>query len=467
MIYAANATSKSFAVMLLLLGGLGLLAVGAAIHSSWIWAGFALLHYILVCGASVKYYPLASILFLWFMFMRFTMMLSGLSIEAGSFMPEINMNGEASGAMVRLEFVFATTIFISVLLINGLLKYLPPPKKNMHAHISQWAYPAFALTIFVCAGILLIGFQNGFPLIENIDRMVYWQMVESRFLDSFVSNRIILVLLLGVVFTGCTGLKKYISMALFVMLITTSVLFSEKFTSLCLMLVYFITPSFFLRPEMLKSLNKKILLLAIAIPALTLPFILLAYGVQESPEKALNRLMARATSQSQLWFVEDRETDVLFRLDAPRAFYNIKSITSFDGPDLRLDPPYIGASDFMAAHMTPERYRAYKKVGVKLTMALEAYLLKLFGYFGMLPVYWFLIAIFCAELVYIAYGIVTLNPVRIFMGAKLWVWTDHGLNQGLIYSIFGLKSLLFVLFIIAFEVFIRLVLKPKREMVAP
>lgn len=466
MIYAANPSSKSLAVMLILLGGLGLLAVGAALHSSWIWAVFALLHYVAVCGVSFRYYPLASILLLWFIFMRLTMMLSGVSIESGAFMPEINMLGEANGALVRLEFVFATTIFISVLFINRLLKYFPAPKKDMEARIAQWAYPAFALTIFVCVGILSIGFQNGFPLIEKIDRMVYWGMVESRFLDSFVSNRIILVLLLGVVFTGCNGLKKYLSMALFIMLIVTSVLFSEKFTSLCLMLVYFVTPSFFLRPELVKSLNKRIALLAVAIPALTLPFILIAYGVQEDAGKAMNRLMVRATSQSQLWFVEDQETEAAFKLDAPRALYNVKAITSLNGPDLRLYPPYIGASDFMAEHMTGERYRAYKKVGVKLTMAMEAYLLKLFGYLGMLPAYWFLVAIFCAQLTYIAYGIVTLNPIRIFFGAKLWVWTDHGLNQGLIYSVFGLKSLLFLAGIIGFEIFIRLVLKPKTEKVA-
>ena len=464
MIYAQKQGWKTVASICLLMGLWTFIAIGAELSPSWIWAGLALIHYIVVCGVTFRLYPIATILFLWFIFLRFTAMISGVAIESGSYMPEVNLTGVVTGGTVRHGLLLSATIIFAVMVINKILEYLPAVPENPEAIVSKWAYPVFAITILVCLGILKIGFENGFPLIEHIDRMVYWETVKSRFLDFFISNRVIFVVLLGAIFSSCSGLKKHIALGIFLSLMLTSILFSEKFTSLCLMLIYFITPSFLLNPTQFDVFNKRIIFLGIAIPVLTFPFIMLAYGFHENPTKALERFKNRASSQAQLWYVEDIKTKEMFKFDEERVSFNIQSMKMLSvHEDFRYQKPYIGAVDYMAEYMPKVKYKSYKRIGVKFTMAMEAYMLKLFGYIGMIPIYWLFVAVFCAQLSYIAYGIVTLNPLRVIFGAKLWVWTDHALSEGLMYFALGLKPVLFMVCVLGFEIFIRLVFKKKKS----
>lgn len=446
----------------MLITTLGGLLLTAELFQNAITAWLSLIYFGVLCWIVMRYYPAAFILLLWFIFLRATTMISGAAIESGGFMKEILLQGEATGAFARLAVTYTIGILGGIFMLDRFLKLLPAPNTaETNATISTWAYGAFALVAFVCAGIVMIGFEHGFPLIEGIDRFTYWKSVSSRFLDAFLSNRIIFAVLLGMVFAACQGAKKTAAAIIFAGLMIVSVLMAEKFTSISLMLIYFITPLFLMRPNYLAQMPRYVIMLGIAISVITIPAVLLVYGINKDPQTALEKFQSRAASQAQIWYIADQEEDALFKLDLNRIEHNIAAIKSTNPDALRQNPPYIGARDFMAQYLDKGRYANYLDKGISLTLAMEGYLMKLFGYLGMLPVYLFILGIYAAQLAYLGYGITSANPVRVILAAKLLVWSDYGLKQGYLYSILGIKSIVFMLAIIGFEIMIRLVIKRK------
>lgn len=447
----------------ILLGVLCILLFGVEMKPTPTYAWLSLLYYIALCWVVMKYYPAAFLLLLWFVFLRATTMISGIAIESGGLLPEMLVVGEPTGGFTRLNIIYTVGILGGVFMIHTFLKFIPTPSFDVSKIISYWAYGAHALTIFVCAGIFVIGLKHGFPLIEGMDRIAYWKNVSSRLLFFFVSNRIIFVVLLGMVFAACTGFKKHSALAVFIGLMLLSILFSEKFTSLSLMTIYFITPIFLLRPKSLGSINRYMTLLGFVITSITIPMILVVYGLGEDPGQAMEKFKGRAASQAQIWYTADQQNTELFKFDNIRVNHNIASMTSLNPAAYRENAPHLGARDFMANDMDVKRYKAYTEGGVSLTLAMEGYLLKLFGLLGMIPVYLFFLSIYCGQLAYLAYGIISGNPIRVIMAAKILVWTDYAFKQGELWSVLGVKSVLFMAVIIGFEIFVKLVIKPRED----
>lgn len=439
-----------------LLSVLGGLVLSAEMLASPIIAWFSLLYYGALCLVVMRYYPAAFLLLLWFIFLRATSMISGAMIESGGFMPEILQQGQATGAFARLTLIYTIGILGAIWVINQGLRYIPAPPDNQNLRIQTWSYGVFALTLIICAGIIGIGLQNGFPLIDGIDRFTYRKTLDSRFLEAFLSNRVIIAVLLGMAYAACQGAKKITALALFILLMIVSLLIAEKFTSISLMLIYFITPIFLLKSKLLEAMNRKIILLGFGITVITIPAILFVYGLGQNPDGAIKKFQNRASSQAQIWYLADQENDALFKFDQARIDYNIAALKARDPDALRKSPPYIGAADFMAQYLDKARYQNYINKGISLTLGMEGYLMKLFGWLGMIPLYLLCLVIYSAQLVYLAHGIISANPFRVILASKLLVWSDYGLKQGYLYSILGVKSLAFMAAIIAFEIMLRL-----------
>ncbi len=457
-----QANLHSFIALFALLTSLCALALASLqIHSPWLSVA-ALAYYAALSLFIIRVFPAAFILILWFIFIRFTMMISGIAIESGGYMPEILLQGEPTGAFARLSIIYTIGLLSLTLSLHygmKLFKPVNPLTLQQKGQEGAWWIRTILITIALIAlAALTIGLKNGFPLLTGIDRMLYWNTLDNRFLFFFLGNRAIMALFLGLIYAITTGKTKISAAFLGATLLFISFLFAEKFTSIAVMIFSFITPVFLLNPLYQRNLITKLVPLGFFLGLLTLPVVLTVYGVFEDKQAAIERFEERATSQAQLWFYADQTADEFFKLDTPRAIHNLKAITALNPEALSDTPPYHGAKDFMAQTMDPERYAHYKERGVTLTMSMEAYLLKLFGWFGVIPAYIVLLAIHAAYLLYLYFGIITVNPLRLVLASKLLVWSNYGLNQGYIWSVFGLKSLVLIAFIIILELTLRMML---------
>ncbi|MEM7650459.1 MAG: DUF6418 domain-containing protein [Pseudomonadota bacterium] len=438
-----------------LIGALALMMIGAIAIPSAFWSWTALVHYIALSAVLLRFMPQAFILLLWFIFIRFTTLISGALIEGGAYMPELLLNGEVTGAFVRLEMLYTLGLTYAAVTINSLVKRIPPMPKQT-PDIRLWSLAAFAVIAALCAGAALIGIQHGFPALTGTDRILYRQQVSSRYLSFFLGNRPVMAALLGLIYAVSKGQIRICAGGLFAAIMIISLLFAEKFTSIALILLTFATPILLIGLQKGQRLSRKIIVLAGAIGIITTPAILNAYGVFEDPAAAFKRLEARAASQGQLWYVQDFQTEKWFKFDTERVNHNLKALASPLPESFARNTPYLGARDFMATYFEPSRYKHYIERGVTATMATEGYLLKLFGYVGMLPAYAALLAVYCAMLSYFALAIYSINPVRLLLSAKLLVWANFALNQGYFYLLLGLKPLVLIVAIACFEIAWRL-----------
>ncbi len=437
-------------ILFSLLAALMVMLAVAQAQPSGALAWMALVYYAALCWFVTRYFPAALVLLLWFVFVRLTTMISGVAIETGGYMPEILQAGEATGAFIRLAAVYTAGILGAALFLNALVHRMPGPEREKTETL-PWAGAVFALVAALCGWAFVIGLKNGFPALEGIDRILYWKETSSRFLFFFLGNRPVLVLFLGVIFSVTSGRTKYTALGLFCLVMILSLLFAEKFTSICMILFVFVTPVFLGHAQALRNLSARLIPLGIVLSAITLPAILLAYGVFNDSAAARERLKARITSQAEIWYVADSEQAELATLDTLSIRKNIAAMISSAPEQHAQSSPYLGARYYMARYLAPDRYAHYNDRGVTLTMATEGYLLKMFGWLGMLPPYLVLIGVYCLYQAYMYYAVVTHNPLRLVLAGKLLVWANFGLNQGYFWFLIGLKAAALVALIIFAE----------------
>jgi len=457
--FGTNSATSHGLFLFGLLTTLAILLLLSQIVTSSLLSWGALFYYIALCLFVIKYHPSAFVLLLWFSFVRLTTMISGVAIESGGYMPEMLTTGYPSGAFVRLAAVYTAGILGGVFLLEMIMRHMPDIKRYDRHNSSLWVYPVFAIVLLCCGWALLIGLKHGFPALEGIDRMLYWKQVSSRFLYFFLGNRSIFCLFLGLIYAVTSGGKKKSALMISILILVISLLFAEKFTSICVMIFSFITPVFLRDRTLLTKLTSRLIPLGALIAIITLPAILLAYGVFDDKESSIQRLRTRATSQAEIWFMADKTQDDIFQVDFLRLAHNTKAITSRDPLRYVRSAPYLGAKDFMVTHMDEERYAHYAERSVSLTLATEGYLLKIFGHAGMIPAYLLLTGVYCAYLSYLFYAIMIASPFRLLMIAKLLVWANYGLNQGYFYSIIGFKPFILIGMMISFEIITRTIQK--------
>lgn len=445
--------------LMLLLSALSILLLFSNLWQHWSLSIAALIYFALFSFYILRVFPAAFVLLMFFIIMRFTTILSGVAIESGGNMHEILTMGEATGTSIRLAAVYTIGILWAAIMASIGIKRISHIKHETTITSPSfqlaWMSAVFALIALFCAVAAWIGIQNGFPLITGEDRIGYWRSVDNRFLYFFLGNRFIFALLLGLIFSLANGWKQKTSIALTIAIFCISFLFAEKFTSIITMMVAFITPVFLRNPTYLENLSKRLIPIGALAVCLTVPVILIVYGVFDNPQNAAQKLQSRATSQSQVWYITDRNQDKYLNFDTPRITHNLKALTTLDGTAVANTAPYLGVKDIMFHTMEEKRYAHYVKNGITFTMGTEGYLLKLFGRIGMIVPYLFLLSIYVAHLLYLYYAIQSADPVRVILIAKVLVWSNFALNQGYFWFLLGAKSLVLIAIIVLYELVMR------------
>jgi hypothetical protein len=408
-----------------------------------------------------KYAPATFVLLLTFIFLRITCLISGIAIEYGAEMIELELMGYATGAMLRLVMVYI--FFITVLAIVLEIFYcrftneIDSTFYAAKLQNEKWVPILFMGTIFLTLITLFIAAKTGLPLLTGMSRLAFREEVDSKIFLLYASNRKIFILLLGLVFATCIGYKRRFSLALYIVTILVAILMGEKFTSLIGISILMFTPSLLLSRH-LNSLNLvKLAVPLLALALFTLPVILNADGWSEDPVMAMEKLTSRFAGQAQVWFLADSEIQHYFAFDLDSLLHNVRSFLNLNGFELANISPYFGARYFMYNFMSEELLTLFLETkALTLTMAFEPYLLMTNGWLGQLLPLSICAVFYALILTYISYGIFKANPISLFIAVKLLVWSAVALQQGELYFMFGLKFLGVVFIAFLYEkIFVR------------
>ncbi len=406
-----------------------------------------------------RYSPVAFILLLNYMFFRFTTLLSGVAIEFGSEMPELGLFGEATGSTVRLTMVYVFFIAVATIVIevvkNATIKRFADFDRVNEIQTYSWIPFFFVALLFLTLCVVIIGSKVGFPVFTGMSRLEFREEVGSKLFLLYMSNRSIFAALLGLLIAVCTGFRRKVSIALFIMLITVSIMFGEKFTSLMTLSMLVIIPSIVLNKR-ISSLNlTRLAFPLVVISALTIPVILSVYGWADDPYLAMERLTSRFSGQGQLWFVADRDMSCFVCLDLEGLHHNLSSFVSFRPNEMADQYPYFGAKYFMFNYMEDGLLFLFLETqALTLTFGLEPYLLATNGWLLQLLPLTICAVVYGLNLSYLMYGFFRSDPITVFLALKLYIWITVGLQQGELWLVFGYKIILVVIVCYIYERFI-------------
>ncbi|MFT6989207.1 MAG: hypothetical protein ACJASL_001175 [Paraglaciecola sp.] len=417
----------------------------------------ALIVFIYFIVSLAKFAPATFVLLVPYLVLRATVLLSGVSIEFGAEMVELELIGYATGSMIRLVMVYIFFVTVASLVIESiyrkLCQYYSHNSAESKIQHQPWVILLFVVFILLTLMALAIGAKAGFPLITGLSRLAFREEASSKLFLLYISNRGILILLLGLVFALAQGIKKQISLILFFITIFVSMLFGEKFTSILKLSVLMFTPYL-----LFKARHEKINLVKLGLPltfvvALIMPVILYIYGWNDDPVLAVEKLQNRFAAQAQLWFLADSEMSSLFALDLDSLIHNLKSFFSANSFYYANNYPYTGARYFMYNYMSTDLLSLFLETkALTLTMSFEPYLLMTNGWLGQLLPLFICSAGYAANLSYLVYGIFRADPITIFFAAKLLIWTGVGaMQQGELIFMFGLKTVLLALIALSYE----------------
>lgn len=431
-------------------------------------AGFAILATVIYIGymmVTANYAPFGFVLLLPYMFLRATMLISGIAIESGGYMHEITMTGFANGSFLRLTMYFILFIYIAAMIIQRVITSAMERYGNLERLQQRiTSQPWYHMLVWIFLGgiwltmlyiVVAIGLTKGFPLLIGADRFVFRADAESRVLVSFFNNRLQLAGFLGLICVTQLKAHRVAGITTFFTMLVVSILFGEKFTSLVFMLLTFAAPLFLMRPSWRKNLLRRMIILGAVLTVLTIPLILLNYGWAESSSDAMERAKNRVASQGQVWFLADRFAQDAFSFPWDEIVHNASAFYSAEPELLARTYPFIGAQYFMATAMPSDMLGTFWNHGISVTMAFEGYLLHLFGWFGMILPFALTAIYYSLALCYFGIGILSFNPIRVILAGRLLLGVNFAMMDGLTWFLFGWKTQVLLFIILLYEYWMR------------
>lgn len=438
---------------------LAAIAICASLMPSFIWSVLSMVAFLAYVAIMAQRAPFSLVLMLDFIFFRFTTLMSGVGISMGSWMTEINLTGQPSAAFPLLAVVYVIFTLIAALIIEKPVralaeKHLP----NAPDFTKQWwLWPLFGVILLVCFYVFLVGARSGFPLFTGMDRFIWRGQFEGdRILGFFFSNRALMGILLGLVWLRSKDVPRHTAAGVFVVMMLISFLIGEKFTSIVLMLIGFMLPWLvnYSLSNPWKNIRTFIMpaaKLGLALTILTIPAVLVSYGWSQNSDAAVDALLQRISGQAQLWEAVAQDNPPLFHYEPANVALDKKLILHPDN-DMASEAPFAGIYYLMALYMPLKAYDNYLLKGISLTMGFEPYILKQYGWIGMLLPLALAAAIYAAHLIYLGFALVKHDVIRLMLILKLMVWLNFGLQQGNFWFIISSKNAGVIVLIVLYEV---------------
>lgn len=422
-------------------------------YPSEVWAIIALASYVAFSATMSQSCPASFMLLAPLLFLRATELLSGVAIEYGGHVEELSLYGSATGAFTRLSTVLMLFFFLASALIEPQWSKVRDKFRGIEDAARRTAPALFVFALCGAAAVylMLFGLSNGFPLIEGIDRFRYRLDLQDGAFVSIMNNIYLIALLMGVIAMNIRWRK--IAITLFTALIAVLVLYSEKFTSISMLLILFLIPMGLCHAATHGKLPlRHIFYVPGFIGVITMPIILLVYGYQENPALAMQKLANRMTAQGELWWIADRDHFEFFRLEGAPIIADIKT---WFNPAAQ-DPITVG-TDFglyyvMMPYAPSEIAYAAGQQGTGYVFSLFAYLMMTTGIAGVLVVGSLIHAVYAVTVILLMRAVADLSILRSVLAMKLFIWNvSGGFIVGYLWFFFGIKSIVLLGVLIVLE----------------
>ncbi|MBB5726264.1 hypothetical protein FHS97_002200 [Sphingomonas endophytica] len=438
----ARAFGGMFAIHFLLAGAL---AFGAVVAPSAAWAYGALALFASMCFGLLRTSPATFLLFVPLLALRITEFMSGGAIESGAYMIETMITGTATGAFTRLLLIYLLFFLTATFVVEASWPRLKVLFREAPARWEpQGRLIAMALMVVMTFGslyLIRLGINNGFPLISHIDRFQYLERVDSPIYSAWMSNRLVMVPFMGVLF----AVPRYRLQGglLLVWLLATSILFGEKFTSLLMILSIFSIPAGLAHIANDRPIPTGIIGgVALAVVVVTVPAVLIAYGALNDFDGAAKRYGERVALQGQLWYVADWKYLAAARLDDRAIASDMASWVKPGEQDATKAGTRFGLY-YVMQPFTPSRTMGWTmEAGGGFVFSLYPYFLMAMGIIGLL-VMSSIIAIFHAWIMrMLAQCLAQANWIASVLFGRVLSSIYAGYSTGYMWNFFGIKSLL-------------------------
>jgi hypothetical protein len=420
---------------------LALNAIWASFAPTTFNAAFALLVFLALVPSVLRSAPayvvaMSPLLFYWT-----TELLSGIAIEGGAFMVETDATGSPTGAFARLALIYAALFLAGrqVWRTDPLQSVAIPQTKGFMGE-GVIIFASFALI----GSFFLFGALNGFPLLEGIDRYAYRRGIGSDALTSFLDNKTIYFTLIGM--AAASGRYRRAAAALFVLGISISLLYGEKFTTIVEGFLFFFIPVILQRFAVANPLPLRQLAYGgAAAIAVTVPAILINYGALYDFETAIYQLAARASLQGQLWFLVDRDYGHLLALNAESIAAAVRSLYTLSEQSQFVAGTSHGMYFVMEPYTDVEKLYWTMYAGGGFIFAHFPYWLMVSGYAGMLLVGLLTVLTLSWVTKRTVLALRHTDPISLVIWLKVLVWIYAGFVLGNFWFFYGVKTLVLIL----------------------
>jgi hypothetical protein len=396
--------------------------------------------------AIVLWRPVYSVSMLYLFAVGLSLFLAGVGIEAGGYLIETNVQGEANGAFSRLLWFY---VIFTLCSLAGFQRVLPETRRARERIAARMTVDrtsllfGLALAVAVLAAGALAGITEGFALLKGVNRFALRNEAEGAgpIFNLFLNNQTFVAVLLGTLCTATRRWVRWLALAMAIADLGLDVLHGEQFMSVLGTSLAMLAPFIAIH-----ALNGKPVVRYLGIGgllALLLGTASVFYAYKGQGLDMSDTVLSRVLLQGQVWYVVDGDAGLF---SAPtgggEAFGRVlASLASAKAPTFFEDGTVSGLRDVMLAYGTPEILRAYIHDDVTFTM----------GQMGV-PVYWFGYA---GAALFVAFtGLVygALSALQLVVGIRggivlLWLTTkvvsyaSFGLQQGEYWNIFGIRTL--------------------------
>ncbi|WP_277182825.1 DUF6418 domain-containing protein [Caballeronia sp. BR00000012568055] len=396
--------------------------------------------------AIVLWRPVFSVSMLYLFAVGLSLFLAGIGIEAGGYLIETNVQGEANGAFSRLLWFY---VIFTLCALAGFQWLLPERRRariRIEPRMAIDKYSLFlglGLSAIVLAAGVLAGLTQGFALLKGINRFALRNESEGAgpIFNLFLNNQTFVAVMLGTLCTASNRWVRAIALVMAVADIGLDVLHGEQFMSVLGTSLAMLAPFIAIH-----ALNGKpvVRYLGIgALLALVLGTASVFYAYKGQGLDMSDTILSRVLLQGQVWYVVDLDAGLLSAPTGGGAAFTrvLASLASPQAPTFFDTGVVSGLRDLMLAYGTPEILRAYIHDDVTFTM----------GQMGV-PVYWFGYAgaaVFVAftGLIYGALSALQLivamrgGVILLWLTTKVVSYASFGLQQGEYWNIFGIRTI--------------------------
>lgn len=447
-----------FVVVVLLFAALACGFLSSAAQTG-IGAVLAFIVYLVFCVYMSQRAATSFIILSPLIFLRATEIYAGIPIEFGTYIEEITTYGAPTGSTGRLAAFYIFCFYVCSIVIEPFWARIKTDYLNRFSNLKINPYVFWGFTSVVLAGtayMIFFGLTRGFPLLENYDRFNYARDNADLIYQQWMANRYLSAFFLGIFYAS----KKHrlLAMGMTGMILVTSVLFAEKFTSISLILILVAMPSALLYIARHRILPiRRIVMYPAIILALTLPLVFVVYGGLDDDKDAMQGLLTRMASQGELWHAVDAryasfayvKYEVLAR-DMTTWVDLSKQDTQSMGTDIGLY--------YLMDHVAPaDVTKGQVERGTGYVFSLFPYILMISGWVGLIVFGVLTHLIFVVLMLSVVYQFSKLNFINLILCSRLFVMMlSGGFVGGYLWFFFGLKTFIFFGIIFMIDAFMRI-----------